>query len=105
MGFFKIAVLALVGLVTVAVPAWSSDVVLTDVERAYIDANPTIRVSNETAWPPFNFNEAGEAKGYSIEYIQLVADKLGLKVEFVTGPSWREFLSMMKSSYSTISVR
>lgn len=69
---------------------------LTADELDYISANPTVRVHNEFDWTPFNFNEDGEPKGYSIEYMNLVGEKLGLKVEYVSGPSWGDFLVMMR---------
>ena len=34
--------------------------------------------------------------GLSIDYMNLVAQQLGLKVEYLTGPSWNEFLGMVK---------
>ncbi len=70
---------------------------LTTDERQWLADNPVIRVHNELDWPPFNFNEDGEAKGFSIDYMRAIADKLGLKVEFISGPSWNEFLGMMKA--------
>ena len=69
---------------------------LTAEERAWIKSNPRIRVHNEMDWPPFNFVEKGTPKGYSIDLMNLLAKKVGLKVEYVTGPTWNEFLEMMK---------
>ena len=78
-------------------PAKSEALSLTDGERAWIAANPRIRVHNETDWPPFNFAEDGRPKGFSIDFMDLVAERVGLRVDYVTGPSWNEFLEMMKS--------
>lgn len=69
---------------------------LSDAEKDYIKLHPTVKVHNELNWAPFNFNENGEPKGLSIDYMRLVAAKTGLKVEFVHGPSWNEFLEMIK---------
>lgn len=69
---------------------------LTKEEKDYIAAHPIIKVHNEQNWAPFNFNEDGVAKGLSIDYMNLVAQKTGLKVSYITGPSWNEFLEMMK---------
>jgi two-component system, NarL family, sensor histidine kinase EvgS len=63
-----------------------------------------IKVHNEDDWKPFNFNDAGKPKGYSIDYIQLVAEKLGIQIEFVSGPSWSEFLEMMQNGSLDIMV-
>lgn len=87
--------LALVGML-LGLPAEAAQVELSAAERAYIQNNPVIRVTNELSWPPFNFNERGVAKGYSVDYIRQVADKVGLEVEFVSGPTWSEFLDMAR---------
>ncbi|MES9937150.1 MAG: transporter substrate-binding domain-containing protein [Sedimenticola sp.] len=71
-------------------------VALTEEEKAWLQANPRIRIHNEMNWPPFNFNEDGQPRGLSIDYMNLLANKVGLAVEYVSGPSWNEFLEMMK---------
>jgi len=95
-----LTVLATLGVLlsTTAAPAVEDQnaLSLSDVEQAWIKAHPRIRVHNETAWPPFNFAEDGQAKGYSIEFMNLVARNVGLEVDYITGPSWGEFLEMMK---------
>jgi len=48
-------------------------------------------------WPPFDFSEFGKPKGLSIEYIQLLANKAGLKIEFVSGHTWTELLSLFRN--------
>jgi polar amino acid transport system substrate-binding protein len=68
----------------------------TDAEKRWLDAHPVIRVHNEKDWPPFNYFEYGQPRGLSIDYMNLVAEQLGIKVEYVTGPSWNEFLGMVK---------
>jgi len=72
-------------------------VTLTNEERKWLRAHPRIRVHNEMDWPPFNFNQSGTPKGYSIEFMNILADKLGLKVDYISGPSWGEFLGMMRT--------
>lgn len=67
-------------------------------EKEFIKNNPIIRVDNEKNWPPFNFNEFGQAKGYSIDLMKLVAQNTGLKIKFITGPTWNKFLEMMKEN-------
>ncbi|NOR20965.1 MAG: transporter substrate-binding domain-containing protein, partial [Xanthomonadales bacterium] len=66
-------------------------------ERTWISEHPVIRVHNELDWPPFNFNENGKHRGFSIDYMNLVASKTGLQVEYISGPSWNEFLEMMRA--------
>ncbi|MDJ0883396.1 MAG: transporter substrate-binding domain-containing protein [Desulfobacterales bacterium] len=66
-------------------------------EAAYLARTETIKVHNETDWPPFNFNQNGTPRGYSVDYIELLAAKTGLEIEFVSGPTWDEFLKRMKT--------
>ncbi|UCD80842.1 MAG: transporter substrate-binding domain-containing protein [Desulfobacterales bacterium] len=65
-------------------------------EKAFLEAHPVIRVHNEKDWPPFNYFEYGTPRGLSIDYMNLLAERLGIKVEYVTGPSWDEFLGMVQ---------
>ncbi len=71
-------------------------VALTPNEQAWLKKHSVIRVHNEKDWPPFNYFEYGSPRGLSIDYMNLVAKKLGIKIEYITGPSWNEFLGMVK---------
>jgi ABC-type amino acid transport substrate-binding protein len=70
---------------------------LTAEEQAWIKAHPKQRVANEMDWPPFDFVENGEPKGYSIELINLIGEKTGLKLEFINGYTWSELLEKFKA--------
>jgi len=69
---------------------------LTEREQEWIQKNPVIKAHNETNWAPFNFYEFNQPKGYSIELLNMVAKNTGLNIEYVSGPTWNEFLKMMK---------
>lgn len=69
---------------------------LDEKEKAFLKANPVIRVHNEKDRSPLNYHAYGQPRGLSIDYMNLVADRLGLKVKYVTGPSWNDFLGMIK---------
>jgi PAS domain S-box-containing protein len=71
-------------------------IALTAEEQAWVNQHPVIRVHNEKDWPPFNFFEYGRPRGLSIDYMGLMAEKLGIEVQYVTGPSWNEFLGLAK---------
>ncbi len=58
-------------------------------ERQWIAEHPVLTVSNEPDWPPYDFSEKGRPVGYSIDYIKLLAEKLGLELKFVTA-GWSE---------------
>lgn len=70
---------------------------LTSEEQTWLDNHPIIRVHNELDWPPFDFNRDGIPQGYSVEYMDLLADKLDLEIEYISGPSWNEFLDMIQN--------
>ncbi|MES9960278.1 MAG: transporter substrate-binding domain-containing protein [Sedimenticola sp.] len=67
------------------------EVQFTEAEEAFIAEHPVIRVSNELDWPPINFRANYIATGFSVDYIRMVADKVGLRVLFVPG-NWGELL-------------
>jgi two-component system sensor histidine kinase/response regulator len=75
----------------------TSTLKLTEKERAWLAEHPVIRVHNEENWPPFNFAENGTPQGLSIDYMNMLAKKMGVTVEYVTGPTWNEFLNMIKA--------
>jgi len=64
---------------------------LTNEEKSWINSHPVIRVHNELNWPPFNFNKEGVPAGFSIDYMNLIADRIGINVEYVSG-EWGELL-------------
>ncbi len=71
--------------------------VLTAEELGWIAEHPTIRVHNELDWPPFNFNRDGGPQGYSVDFMNLVAERAGLQLKYISGPSWNEFVEMIRS--------
>jgi len=71
--------------------------IFTKEELEYIKQNPVFRVQSEQDWAPMNYTVNGEPSGYSIDFVRLVAKKAGLDVEFINGPTWNEFLEMMKN--------
>jgi ABC-type amino acid transport substrate-binding protein len=83
--------------VTALIPANAQDLELTEAERAWIEEHPVIRVHNQMSWAPFNYNENGEPRGFSIDFMNLVASRVGLQVEYISGPSWQQFLDMMRA--------
>jgi len=70
---------------------------LTQQEKEYIKQHPSIKVHAEKNWPPFNFVQNGKASGYNNDLMRLVADKVGLNVEFVIGYEWHEYLEKLKN--------
>jgi two-component system sensor histidine kinase EvgS len=69
---------------------------LTAQEKSYLKKHRVIKVQNESDYPPFNYTVNGAPAGYSIDYINLIAKNLGIKVEFTQGKRWHEYLQMFK---------
>lgn len=69
---------------------------LTEKEKAFLETHPRIRVLNEKDWSPFNYHEYGSPRGLSVDFMNLVAGRLGVIVTYVTGPSWNDALGMIK---------
>ena len=73
---------------------YSEKVLLTEEERSWITEHPTITASSNTDYAPFDFTSAGEPVGFSIDYLNLLTSKVGLKVEYVNCGSWSKNLEM-----------
>ncbi len=71
-------------------------IILTNEEKNYLKTNPIITVHNEIDWAPFNYYENNTPKGFSIDYINLLAKKLNLNIKYITGPTWSEFIKIAK---------
>ncbi|MCK5293783.1 MAG: transporter substrate-binding domain-containing protein, partial [Arcobacteraceae bacterium] len=76
----------------------NNQIMFTQEELKYIKQNPIIKVHNEMDWAPYNYNINGKATGYSIEYMKLLASKIGIKVDFISGYTWDQFLNLAKDN-------
>ncbi len=99
----KIRIFSAILLFFLLLPGYSATVgatvvTLTAEEREWVAKHPVLKVGNELDWPPFDFAENGEPKGYSIDLINLIGEKTGLKFEFVNGYTWPELLEKFKAS-------
>jgi len=72
------------------------DVDLTPEEKHYIQVHPTIKIQSIDNWYPFSFIKDGIPAGYNNDLIRLVADKVGLKTDFIVGYSWHEYLIKLR---------
>jgi len=77
--------------------AEGSQIDLSPEERAWIKAHPILKVGNENDWPPFDFAENGQPRGYSIDYLKLAGEKAGLQFEFINGFTWSQLLDKARS--------
>lgn len=70
---------------------------LTPQEQAFLREHPVITVHNELDYPPYNFYKDGHPQGLSIDYMNLLAKRLGLQVKYRHGYSWSEFMQQIKA--------
>jgi len=75
---------------------FSSSLTLTQEEQSYLKQKKVLRVQNLDTFPPFNFYENGQPKGYTIDYMKLIAKILDIKIDFISGKTWNESLLMLK---------
>ncbi|HFC03233.1 MAG TPA: transporter substrate-binding domain-containing protein, partial [Nitratifractor salsuginis] len=74
-----------------------SPIHLTPEEEAFLRKHPVITVHNELDYPPYNFYKDGKPQGLSIDYMNLLAQRLGIRVEYRHGYSWSEFMRQIKA--------
>jgi len=62
-------------------------------ERAWLAANPVVRVGIDPQWAPIEFVDAdGVPRGMSVAYLERLGRMLGTRFEIVPGLSWTEAL-------------
>uniref|UniRef100_UPI00404732DF ABC transporter substrate-binding protein n=2 Tax=Aliarcobacter sp. TaxID=2321116 RepID=UPI00404732DF len=76
----------------------NKNISLTDEEKLFLKNNPIIKVHNESNWPPFNYQENGIPIGFSIDYMNLLASKINLPIEYISGYSWDEYLEKTRKN-------
>jgi len=66
---------------------------LSEQEKAYIENLPPLRISNEINWAPLDYSISGEPRGYIVEKTKMLAQSLGLSIEYINGVSWNKLLN------------
>ncbi len=94
---FNILVTSLLLVPTLAWGEISADLVLTEEEQNWLLAHSTLTVATEMDLAPFSYSEGGVAKGYSTGVISLVAEKIGVELEFITGYTWDRLLEQFRA--------
>lgn len=70
---------------------------LTEEEHTFIAEHPTIVVGGEMDWPPMDFVEDGIYQGAAKDYLDEIEDRTGLSINVVTGYSWPELMSLLRT--------
>jgi hypothetical protein len=72
-------------------------ILFTSAELAWLREHDKIVVGVERDWAPFDFvDESGNHAGIANDYLKIISERLDLELEFVTGPSWNELLTMAR---------
>ena len=101
MKFFLLQLVLLVS--TLCMPVTHADaqisgVSLTAEERAYIDRAAPVKMCVDPDWVPFErINEQGLHEGIAADLVQLVAQRVGLRIELLPLKSWDEMLEASKN--------
>lgn len=64
--------------------------VLSAEEQLWVSEHPVVRITNQMDWAPFDFVQGGVPTGFSIDYINLVLQKVGLTANYINGYAWDE---------------
>jgi signal transduction histidine kinase/ABC-type amino acid transport substrate-binding protein/FixJ family two-component response regulator len=66
-------------------------------EDSWLENHRTFRVGVGIAWPPFQYVENGEFKGIAGDYIRILSERLGIRMEIVSNvSSFQQVLDMAK---------
>ncbi|WP_417334580.1 transporter substrate-binding domain-containing protein, partial [Halarcobacter sp.] len=66
-------------------------------EKKYLNSLKKLKIQAEKDWMPYNYIEDDIEKGYSNDYTKLLAKVLDVKIEFIKGFSWSEYVGMLKN--------
>jgi ABC-type amino acid transport substrate-binding protein/two-component sensor histidine kinase len=67
---------------------------LTEAEKEWLRKNPVLRVSNESNYPPYDFSAGDQPQGFSVELLNLLAERLGIKIKYITLRDWSQLMAM-----------
>lgn len=69
---------------------------LDEEEKAWIRANPTIRIGVDSAYPPIEYLEGGQHRGITAEFFNLISQRVGLEFVPVPDRTWSELMQGVK---------
>lgn len=93
-----LALFALIGSFAHAAAVQTSSIELTPQERSYIDSHPRISMCVDPDWVPFErINPQGKHEGIAADLVQIVAQRVGLKIDLYPVKTWEESLAASKS--------
>jgi len=69
----------------------------TDQENEFIKNHRVVKVGSEMDWLPYDYVVNDQVKGFSIDYLKLLAKKIGINLKFVYNKSWNELETKFKN--------
>ena len=83
--------------------ASETPIVFTPQETAYLKKTDTIKMCVDPDWAPFErINEQGRHEGIAADLVQLVAQRVGLRIELYPVKNWDESLAASKAGHCQI---
>ncbi|QCU89512.1 diguanylate cyclase [Thiomicrorhabdus sediminis] len=74
-----------------------NSLLFTKQELEYIANNPVIKIANDIEWEPFEYvDEHGDYKGIAADFLDVIAQRSGLQVEYVKDKTWAQVVDMAK---------
>lgn len=83
-------------LLTTVISFSQNTIELTEQEKLWIAEHPVLKATNEMDWAPMDFVLNGKPTGFSIDYLNLVAQKIDIKIDYVNGHTWSELIELLK---------
>jgi len=75
----------------------STTISLSESERQWLEEHPVIRLGVDPAWPPFDFiDRQGVHRGMAADFLQLLAQRLGISAEMVPDIGWNQALEQAR---------
>ncbi|RLA41953.1 MAG: hypothetical protein DRR42_24080, partial [Gammaproteobacteria bacterium] len=76
----------------------NTTIALSDTERQWLQEHPVLRLGVDPAWPPFDFiDRQGIHRGMAADFLQLLAQRLGISVALVPNISWKQALEQARN--------
>lgn len=76
-------------------PLFSMD--LTKEEKDFLTLHPNINVHMEKNYPPFSYTENNKIVGFSVDYANLIAKKLGVTFTYSNNQSWNTAIKKLEN--------
>jgi len=93
--------MVLAAIVPAVASAQGNGLSLTDAERAWLSRHPVVIIPLDEDYPPFHKLQNGNRVGLTVDYLNILSEKTGLNVRFVTMP-WPEALQEMSKPVPSV---